>query len=344
MRGRKHNFYSALKENTHTTDMKYIDTLGENWKTFKTDDEYIYFVSEFGFLLSRNKETNERKYIFGKFEDNEFYVTIDGERETIANIVAKTFFKETRQYSKWTYLYKNRDPRDPSVKNLLIVNESQKNIDLKDEAVALKKLLKPKIVKVKENKEKRPRKENSVYTGNIFGFDEYKEFICYARRFKYYFSLDGDGYREENSSGNKYHVKTKIKDNQVYSKVGSDEFLTAYIVYELFGKNAPDNYKIEFIDGNSKNVDISNLKCIPLEPEPDNKPIGLYLQNLNSISYDGEEDTPIMTFASKKEAAEYFKIPIKRFNDIFNSIGEIKVKIKSSPYYHYLRLLDTKNS
>ena len=218
----------------------------------------------------------------------------------------------------------------------------RKNIDLKDEAMALKKLLKPKIVKVKENKEKRPRKENSVYTGNIFGFDEYKEFICYARRFKYYFSLDGDGYREENSSGNKYHVKTKIKDNQVYSKVGSYEFLTAYIVYELFGKNAPDNYKIEFIDGNSKNVDISNLKCIPLEPEPDNKPIGLYLQNLNSISYDGEEDTPIMTFASKKEAAEYFKIPIKRFNDIFNSMGEIKVKIKSSPYYHYLRLLDTK--
>lgn len=125
MRGRKHNFYSALKENTHTTDMKYIDTLGENWKTFKTDNEYIYFVSEFGFLLSRNKETNERKYIFGKFEDNEFYVTIDGERETIANIVAKTFLKKLDNIQSGLICIKI-ETLETLCKNLLIVNESQK--------------------------------------------------------------------------------------------------------------------------------------------------------------------------------------------------------------------------
>lgn len=337
MRGRKHNLYSSLEENTHTTDLSFIDTLGENWKIVEEDDENIYFISEFGFLLKKNKINADRTYLFGTFENNEFYVSINGKKKTIAGIVASAFFKETRKFSKWSYLYKNRDPRDPSAKNLMIINENEKDIDAAEKNEYLKRMLKMKPVVIKENREKRHRKDNSVYEGTLLGFSNYRKYVCYARRFDYFFSPDGDGYREENKSNHKYQVKFKEKDGQIYTKVGSDEILLANIVFELFGENVPDNYYVTFKDGNPKNVNIENLDCVELPKIPDNKKMGVFLQNLSSLNYNAEEDTPVKLFNSKQEASEFFQIPIKRFNDILNTNGEIKVKIKESPYYHYIR-------
>lgn len=337
MYGFKYTYYLDIEENNHTTDFTDIDK-AEKWKLFDFDDKYLYFVTNYGFLLRKDRKTGEREYLFGEFENNEYYVTIKNKRKTIASIVAETFVPKTREMKEWLYLYKNKDPQDPSIDNLIVINLNEKNIGIDEENKRLIKELQP-IVPTKTKQERKQRTKKQDYQVNK---DGYKKFVCYPRRFEYFFNKDGDCFREETISSSKYRIEPKTKDNaetdELYIKIGKDYYIAAYIIYELFGENPPDNYRIEYIDGDVNNISIENLKAIELPSFGNEKPLGLYKQDLGSKYFNEIEDETIDIY-TRKEASEFFEIPLRRLNDTLSEYGQIKVKLPNDNYFRYLREL-----